>query len=41
MKARIKGSEHYCIKGAAHYAFAEAPLEWMQAAEKWLTTKKL
>lgn len=41
MKARVKGSEYYCIKGAAHYAFIEAPLEWMQATEKWLTTKKL
>jgi len=41
MKARVKESEYYCIKGAAHYAFIEAPLEWMQATEKWLTTKKL
>ena len=41
MKARVKGSEYYCIKGAAHYAFIEAPLEWMQATEKWLTAKKL
>lgn len=41
MKARVQGSEYYCIKGAAHYAFIEAPLEWMQATENWLTTKKL
>jgi L-proline amide hydrolase len=41
MKARVKGSDYYCIKGAAHYAFAEAPLEWMRATEKWLTSKKL
>ncbi len=41
MKARIKGSEYYCIKGAAHTAFTEAPLEWMRATERWLTTKKL
>lgn len=41
MKARVQGSEYYCIKGAAHYAFIEAPLEWMQATEKWLTSKKL
>jgi L-proline amide hydrolase len=41
MKARVKGSEYYCIKGAAHYAFAEAPLEWMRATEKWLTSRKL
>jgi len=41
MKARVEGSEYYCIKGAAHYAFVEAPLEWMRATEKWLTTKKL
>ncbi|MBF8251667.1 MAG: L-proline amide hydrolase [Actinobacteria bacterium] len=41
MKARVQGSEYYCIKGAAHYAFIEAPLEWMQATEKWLTAKKL
>ncbi|MDP1852358.1 MAG: hypothetical protein Q8K48_08100 [Candidatus Planktophila sp.] len=41
MKARVQGSEYYCIKGAAHYAFIEAPLERMQATEKWLTTKKL
>ena len=41
MNARVQGSEYYCIKGAAHYAFIEAPLEWMQATEKWLTTKKL
>jgi len=41
MKARIKGSQYYCIKGAAHTAPAEAPLEWMQATEKWLKAKKL
>ena len=41
MQARVQGSEYYCIKGAAHYAFIEAPLEWMQATEKWLTAKKL
>ena len=41
MNARVQGSEYYCIKGAAHYAFIEAPLEWMQATEKWLTAKKL
>lgn len=41
MKARVKGSQYYCIKGAAHTAFAEAPLEWMNATEKWLTSKKL
>lgn len=41
MKARVQGSEYYCIKRAAHYAFIEAPLEWMQATEKWLTAKKL
>jgi pimeloyl-ACP methyl ester carboxylesterase len=41
MKARIKGSQYYCIKGAAHTAAAEAPLEWMQATEKWLKAKKL
>jgi len=41
MKARIKGSQYYCIKGAAHTAPAEAPLEWMQATEKWLASKKL
>jgi L-proline amide hydrolase len=41
MKARVQGSEYCCIKGAAHYAFIEAPLEWMQATEKWLTAKKL
>lgn len=41
MKARIKGSEYYCIKGAAHTAFTEAPLEWMRATESWLTAKKL
>ena len=41
MSARVQGSEYYCIKGAAHYAFIEAPLEWMQATEKWLTAKKL
>lgn len=26
---------------AAHFAFVEAPLEWMLATEKWPTTKKL
>ena len=41
MKARIQGSEYYCIKGAAHHAFIEAPLEWMRATEKWLTSKNL
>ena len=41
MKARVKGSEYYCIKGAAHLSYVEAPLEWMQATEKWLTAKKL
>ena len=41
MKARVKDSQYYCIKGAAHSAPAEAPLEWMNATEKWLTTKKL
>jgi len=41
MKNRIKGAQYYCIKGAAHTAYAEAPLEWMQATEKWLTSKKL
>lgn len=41
MRARVKGSEYYCIKGASHSSSAEAPLEWMQATEKWLTTKKL
>jgi pimeloyl-ACP methyl ester carboxylesterase len=41
MKARVKGSQYYCIKGASHMAPAEAPLEWMQATEKWLASKKL
>ena len=41
MKARVKGSQYYCIKGASHMAPAEAPLEWMQATEKWLGSKKL
>jgi proline iminopeptidase len=41
MKARVKGSEYYCIKGAAHMAPVEAPLEWMNATEKWLSSKKL
>jgi proline iminopeptidase len=41
MKARVKGSEYHCIKGAAHTAFAEAPLEWMNRTEKWLKDKKL
>jgi L-proline amide hydrolase len=41
MKARVKGSEYYCIKGASHTAPAEAPLEWMQATQKWLASKKL
>lgn len=41
MKARIKGSEYYCIKGAAHTAFAEAPLEWMRATESFLKRRKL
>ena len=41
MKARIKNSEWYCIKGVAHIAPVEAPLEWMQATEKWLTKKKI
>ena len=41
MKARIKNSEYYCIKGAAHSAPAEAPLEWMNATESWLNSKKL
>lgn len=40
MKARVNGSEYHCIKGAAHYSFEEAPLEWMQATEKWLTAMK-
>jgi L-proline amide hydrolase len=41
MRARIQNSEWYCIKGAAHVAPAEAPLEWMQATERWLTKKKI
>jgi pimeloyl-ACP methyl ester carboxylesterase len=41
MKARVKGSQYYCIKGASHMAPAEAPLEWMQATQKWLGSKKL
>ena len=41
MKARVKGSQYYCIKGAAHMAPVEAPLEWMQVTEKWLSSKKL
>lgn len=41
MRARIKKSEYYCIKGAAHTAFAEAPLEWMNATESFLNRKKL
>jgi proline iminopeptidase len=41
MKARVKGSQYYCIKGASHMAPAEAPLEWMQVTQKWLASKKL
>jgi L-proline amide hydrolase len=41
MKSRVKGSQYHCIKGAAHTAFAEAPLEWMRVTEKWLSSKKL
>ena len=41
MKSRVKGSEYYCIKGASHTAYVEAPLEWMCATERWLKKKKL
>jgi len=40
MKARVKGSQYYCIKGASHSAPSEAPLEWMQVTEKWLKSKR-
>jgi proline-specific peptidase len=41
MKSRIKGSEWHCIEGAAHTSYIEAPLEWMNTVNNWLSKKKL
>ena len=41
IRDRIKGSQWHCIEGAAHLSYAEAPLEWITAVEKWLTAKRL
>ena len=41
IKSRIKGSQYYCIKGASHSAYIEAPLEWMNAVQKWFSKTKL